>query len=202
MKSGRPGLLDDDVHHRVEQRHVGVGPEGRKWWAWRASSVRRGSITTSRVPRAHRVLDPGGGHRVVCVGLAPMTITTSACAHVAHRVADRARADALQQRRHAGGMAQPRAVVDVVAAETQCAPASGTGRPLRCCPWPSRSRPARGRRAGRGCGAACRRRAPAPRPSWPRGRASRQPGRAATGRALGRIGAADQRHRQRCGWRA
>ena len=48
-------------------------------------------------------------------------------------------------------MAQPRAVVDVVAAESRCAPASGTGRPLRCCPWPSRSRRAPSGRARRGC---------------------------------------------------
>ncbi len=42
-------------------------------------------------------------------------------------------------------------MVDVVAAESRCAPASGTGRPPRCCPWPSRSRRAPSGRACRGC---------------------------------------------------
>ncbi len=51
------------------------------------------------------------------VGFAPMMITTSALRHVHHRVADRARADAFEQRDDRRRMAQPRAVVDVVAAE-------------------------------------------------------------------------------------
>ena len=51
------------------------------------------------------------------VELLPVTIATSALLDVAEGRGDRAGADPLEQRRHAGGVAQPGAVVDVVGVE-------------------------------------------------------------------------------------
>ena len=55
----------------------------------------------------------------------------------------------------------------------RCAPAFGTGRPPRCCPWRTRNPRARSSPLGRGCAASPPRRAPAPLPRSPRGNRSR-----------------------------
>ena len=51
----------------------------RKRWAWRASSLRRGSMTTSLVPRRTAFLIQVAATGWLTVGLAPITSTTSAC---------------------------------------------------------------------------------------------------------------------------
>ena len=51
------------------------------------------------------------------VGRAPITMITSASARRGERRRDRAGTDALHQGRHRGGVAEPRAMVDIVAAE-------------------------------------------------------------------------------------
>ena len=111
-------FLDDDVHHRVEQRDVGVGLELQERDARGASSSeRRGSHRISLVPLLHGVLDPARRDRVVHARVGADDDDDLGLGDVHHRVRDRARADALEQRDHARRVAQARAVVDVVAAK-------------------------------------------------------------------------------------
>ena len=112
-------LVDDHVHHRVEQRDVGVGLELQVAVRdARELASGAGRITISLVPFFDRVLDPGRGHRVVHrrvgadqdhhLGLASRP--SPGCDTAPEPMPSSSAAT----RR---GMAQPRAVVDVVAAE-------------------------------------------------------------------------------------
>ena len=146
-------LLDDDVC--IMALSIATSRPGRNcsmWVAWRFSAWPRGSMTMSFAPRSAAFLKKVAATGWFSVGLAPMTTITSASSARHERRRHRARADRLRAapatRR---GVAEPRAVVDVVGAEAGRAPASGTGRPPRSSPWPSRSRRARRRRRGRGC---------------------------------------------------
>ena len=82
-----------------------------------ARSVRRGSATMILRRAAAAFFIQVAATGWLAVGLEPITRMKSACSTSLHRVADRARADAFEQRGHAGGMAQAGAVVHVVAAE-------------------------------------------------------------------------------------
>ena len=85
----------------------------------RARSLRRGSITISLVPLRIAFLRKVAATGWFTVGLAPIRITTDGLRDIHDRIAHGARADALQQRGDARGVAQPRAVIDIVAAESQ-----------------------------------------------------------------------------------
>ncbi len=65
----------------------------------------------------HGVFDVAGRHRVVGGGVGPHDPNRFGVLHVRYGVADRARAQALEQRGHAGGVAQAGAVVHVRAAQ-------------------------------------------------------------------------------------
>ena len=129
-------------------------------------------MTISSAPRLAACLKKVAATGWFSVGLAPMTMITSAFLDRGEGRGHRAGADGLHQRRHRGGVAQPGAVVDVVGAEAGAGPASGTGRPPRWSIWPSRSRPATVARAPRALPVGRRRPDPAPRPSSPRGSGS------------------------------
>ena len=88
-----------------------VGRVARELGAARVGDDQLGAVL-------RRVLHPGGGHRMVDRRIGADHQHHLGVHHVAHLVGDRARADALEQRRHRGGMAQARAMVDVVGAET------------------------------------------------------------------------------------
>ena len=189
-------FLHDHVHQRVQQCHVGVRAELQH-----AVGVAR-EVRAARVHQdelgtlAHRVLDEAGRYRVVHHRVGADDDDDLGLRHILHWVADRARADALQQRRHAGGMAQPRAVVHVVAAEAQAhqlleevglfVAAFGraeTGQGLGAVTVADAAQPAAGH---------VQRFLPGglTEPGAGGGRVQRGAG------VLGRIGAADQRHRQ------
>ena len=112
-------FLDDRVHHRVEQRDVGVGLE--------LQVVRRvpRELGAPRVgedqlrPVLHRVLDPRRRHRMIDDGIGADQEHDVRLQHVHHRIGDGARADAFEQRRDARRVAKPRAMVDVVGAEAR-----------------------------------------------------------------------------------
>ena len=110
-------FVDHRVDQCVEQGHVGVGLELQ-----RAPGV-AADVGHARVGQHDLgatfcgVLHPGGGHGVVGCGVGADHEDQLGMLHVVHRVAHRARAHAFEQRGHAGGVAQPRAVVHVVAAK-------------------------------------------------------------------------------------
>ena len=110
-------LGDDDVHHRVEQRDIGVRLElqvavgdARKVRTARVADDQPGAVLRG-------VLDPGRGHRVIHRRVGADEDHHLGLRHVHHRIRHRAGADALEQRVDRRGVAQPRAVIDVVAAE-------------------------------------------------------------------------------------
>ena len=111
-------FLDDGVHHRVEHGHVGVGLE--------LQIVRRMAreLGTARVGEnklgagLDRILDPRRRHRVIDDRIGADQQHDFGLHHVHDRIRHRARADAFQQCRDARRMAQARAVIDVVRAET------------------------------------------------------------------------------------
>ena len=87
------------------------------WVAWRLSAWPRGSMTMSFAPRLAACLKKVAATGWFSVGLAPITTITSEFLH-SLKVADTAPEPiALHQRRHRRGVAQPRAVIDVVGAE-------------------------------------------------------------------------------------
>ena len=85
--------------------------------AWRLSACPRGSITISLAPRLAACLKKVAATGWFSVGLAPITMMTSEFLHSLNGRRHRAGADAFEQRRHRRGVAQPRAVIDVVGAE-------------------------------------------------------------------------------------
>ena len=111
-------FLDDRVHHRVQERDVGVRLE--------LQVVRRvpRELGAPRVgenelrPVLHGILDPRRRHRMIDDGVGADQQHDLRLHHVHHRIGHRARADALEQRRDARRVAKPRAMVDVVGAES------------------------------------------------------------------------------------
>ncbi|MNM80225.1 hypothetical protein D3C81_921890 [compost metagenome] len=93
-------FLHNHMHHRVQQCHVGIGLElqepVRK--ARQVRSTRIGDDELGTV--AHRVLDPGGCHRMVDRGIGADQQHHLGLAHVHHRIGHRPRADSFEQRRH------------------------------------------------------------------------------------------------------
>ncbi len=85
--------------------------------AWRLSACPRGSMTMSLAPRLAACLKKVAATGWFSVGLAPMTMMTSEFLHLVEGRGHRAGADALDQRRHRRGVAEPRAVIDIVGAE-------------------------------------------------------------------------------------
>ena len=85
--------------------------------AWRLSAWPRGSITTSLAPRLAACLKKVAATGWFSVGLAPMTMMTSEFLHSLKVAVTAAEPTPSKQRRHRGGVAEPRAVVDIVGAE-------------------------------------------------------------------------------------
>ncbi len=110
-------LVDDGVHHRVEERHVGVGIElqhvGRVAGDLGPARIRDDELGAAR----RRILDPGRGHRMIHGRIRADDEDHLRLHHVHDRIRHGAGADSLEQRRHRRGVAEPRAVIDVVVAE-------------------------------------------------------------------------------------
>ena len=110
-------FFDDRVHHRVEQRDVGVRLE--------LQVVRRvpRELRAPRVgedqlgPGLRRVLDPRRRHRMIDDRVGADQEDDFRLHHVHDRIGDGTRADAFEQRCDARRVAEPRAMVDVVGAE-------------------------------------------------------------------------------------
>ena len=144
MKLSRDqAFLDDRVHHRVQQRDVGVGLELQvmRRVARELGAARIGEDQLR--PVLDRVLDPRRGDRMIDDGIGADQEHDVRLHHVHHRIGHRARADAFEQRRDARRVAQARAVVDVVGAEAGAHELLEQVRLLVRCPWPSRSPRAR-----------------------------------------------------------
>ena len=164
-------LGDDDVEHGVEHRHVGAVLELHHL----------PGVALERLPaRVHddelgaalgRLLEEGGGDRVVLGRVGADHDDEIGILALVEGRGHRRRADAFQAapppRRRGTAACSDRHCWS----RSRCAPASGTGRPLRSSPWPSRSRRARAGRRGRGFSSGPKRRAPSPRPRWLRGNA-------------------------------
>ena len=110
-------LLDDHVHDRVEQRHVGAGPElqhpGGMPLQPHAARVHDDQLAAA----LGELLEVGRGHRMVLGGVGADDDGEVGVLDLVEGRRDRARADVLHQRRHRRGVAEPGAVVDVVVAE-------------------------------------------------------------------------------------
>ncbi len=110
-------LGDDHMHHRVQQRDVGIRLELQEAIG-EARQVRAARIGDDQLGAvAHRVLDPARRDRMIDGRVGADQDHHLGLADVDHRVGHRPRADPFQQRRHRRRMAQPRAMVDVIAAE-------------------------------------------------------------------------------------
>jgi len=112
-------LFDDDVEHRVQERDVGVGLELQVVGRMARESLRRGSATMSFTPAfaAFFIQVAATGWFTVGFGADEedhLGIITSR-----NLVRHRAEFDALHERGDRGGVAQPRAMVDVVRAESR-----------------------------------------------------------------------------------
>ena len=112
-------LGHNHIHHGIEQGHVGVGLELQepigiacKVCLARIHDDELGAILG-------RVLHPCRGHGVIDRGIGPDDDHDLGLRHVHDRVRDRTRPQALEQGRHRRGVAEARAVVDVVGAETR-----------------------------------------------------------------------------------
>ena len=110
-------LADDDVEHGVEHGHVGAVLELHHL----------PGVALKRLPaRVHhhqlgaalgRLLEEGGGDRMVLGRVGADDDDEVGILALVEGRGHRRRADAFQQRRDRGGVAQPRAVVDIVGAE-------------------------------------------------------------------------------------
>ncbi len=110
-------LLDHRMDQCIEHGHVGVGLELQRAPGVPADigDARIGQHDPGALLRG--IFHPGGGHGMVGRGIGADHKYQVGMRNVVDLVAHRRRAHALQQGRHAGGMAQPRAVVHVVGAE-------------------------------------------------------------------------------------
>ncbi len=164
-------LLDDRVEQRVQHRHVapGIEAQGRRRVPHQGMAAR---VHDKHLGAAlGRLLEEGGGDRVVLgrpradddddVGI--------------QRRGERAPSPRPSRsppsrprptRRGTAGCSDRHCCC-----QSRCAPASGTGRPPRSTPWPSRSRRAPACRHGRGCARDPGRRGRALPPSSPCGNA-------------------------------
>ena len=107
----------DDMHHRVEQGDIGVGFE------LQMAMRQAGQVALARIHHdqfravVDGVFNPAGCHRVVHRRVRADDDRHFGFRHVHHRVGHRPRANAFQQRHDGRRMAQPRAVIHVVAAK-------------------------------------------------------------------------------------
>ena len=117
VRGVRQAFKNDGVQHRVEQGHVGARLKAE------VLPRKAGQLGSARVGHhqlratLHRVFDPGGAHRVVLRGVGADDEHEVGVLHIAQRVGDHGRPQAFHERGHAGGMAQPGAVVHVVRAK-------------------------------------------------------------------------------------
>ncbi len=114
----RQPFVHDGVHHGVEQRDIGVGLElqeggrmAREIGAARIDDDQLGAFL-------RRVLDPGRRDRVIRRRVGADQEDHLGLHHIADLIRHRSRADAFEQRHDRGGVAQPRAVIHVVRAES------------------------------------------------------------------------------------
>ncbi|GBD42222.1 hypothetical protein HRbin39_01611 [bacterium HR39] len=108
---------DDHVEQRVEERHVGAGAELQEpgGVAGERIGARIGHHQLHAALR--RLLEEGGRHRVVLGRIGADHEDQVTVQGLGEGGRDRTAADPLHERRHRGGVAQPRAVVDGVVAE-------------------------------------------------------------------------------------
>ena len=111
--------MHDGVHHGVQERDVGVGLEleGKRRVARELGAAGIG-IDQLR-PALRGVLDPGGRDRVIRYRVRADEKDDFGAGNIVHLIRYRGRADALEQRRNRGRVAQPRAVIHVVRAEAR-----------------------------------------------------------------------------------
>lgn len=113
---GQP-LLDDDVHHRVQDGDVGAGPELQEMRR-EPRQLGPSHIDDDQTgPPLHRVLEEGGRDRVIDRGVRPHHHRHIGVSHVGDGVGARPGTQHLQHRGQGGGMAEAGAVVHVVGAE-------------------------------------------------------------------------------------
>ena len=110
-------LLDDHVHQRVEQRDVGAGLELQHVGGVALQRLAARVHHDQRLAALGRLLEVGRGDRVVLGRVGADHDDHVGVPRRGERRGHRARADVLEQRRDRGGVAEPRAVVDVVRAE-------------------------------------------------------------------------------------
>ena len=115
----RETFVDDRVHHRVQERNVGVRLElqhvrcvSRELGATWIGDHQLGAVLD-------RVLDPRCRDRMIDDGVRADQQNDVGLEHVHHRIRYRARSDAFQQRCNTGCVAKPRAVIDVVRAKSR-----------------------------------------------------------------------------------
>ena len=180
---------------RIEQRHVAAGLELQHVVAHGGPSPWPARVHDDQLRAAlGGVLQEGRGDRMVLRGAGADDDDAVGVLGGGERRGDGARVDAFHQRRDRRGMAQPRAVVDVVGAE------AGADELLEQIGFlvGALGRAEAGQRRAAvsvsGPSSARRPRRPAPLPTSPRGNASRgRPGSSCSRAALRRVVAADQR---------
>ena len=158
-------LFDDHMHDAVEQGHV----------ARRLELEHEAGVFAHRLPARidddelgaalRRLFEEGGGHRVVLGRIGADDHDHVGMLDLVEGRGHRAGADAVDQRRHRGGVTKPACSDRHCWCGSGCGSASGTDRPLRWCIWPSRSRRWPRRHGSRRPGRGPRRQSPAPRPS-------------------------------------
>ena len=110
-------LLDDHVHERVQQRDVGAGLELQHVRGVALQRLAARVHDDQRLAALGRLLEVGRGDRMVLGRIGADHDDHLGVLDRGERRGDRARADVLEQRCHGAGVAQPRAVIDVVRAE-------------------------------------------------------------------------------------
>ena len=111
-------LLDDGVHHGIEQGHVGIGFELEIIRRMAGELGPTGVHDHQRLAGFGRILHKGRRHRMVLRGVGADDDNALRLRHVCHLIGHRARADAFQQGGDRRGVAQPCAVIDVVRPES------------------------------------------------------------------------------------
>ena len=110
-------LVDNRVHHAVQQQHVGAGPQLQECVGMQ---VHLGTVRFDHDQLAAVfgcIFHERGRHRMVVVGTGAYHDNDFSLCTVCHLVGDRARADGFQQCGNRGGMAQAGTVIDVIGDE-------------------------------------------------------------------------------------
>ena len=106
------------MDHGIDQGHIGVGikAQAAPGMARQIGPARIGNDNLQTAPG--RILHPTRRHGMIAGGIGANHQNQLGMLDVAHLVADGTRAQSFQQSRHAGGVAQTRAVVHIVGTKT------------------------------------------------------------------------------------